>query len=175
MLENEYLMQHYVRDRLGEARAIAAAAAIARHASTAIALAGDDITYTTGRALDLRKVVALYRANHWSSADKPRELRRALRKADAVIAAWHGDDLVGLGYAISDGALVVYYPHLLVLPEYQGRGVGRAIVDRLRARYAGYHQHVLIADGRAVDFYRKCGFERAGRTEPMWIYAGADH
>jgi GNAT superfamily N-acetyltransferase len=32
---------------------------------------------------------------------------------------------VGLGNAISDGALVVYYPHMLVLPEYQGRGIGR--------------------------------------------------
>ena len=26
-----------------------------------------------------------------------------------------------------------------------------------------------------LDFYRKCGFERAGKTEPMWIYAGHDH
>ena len=172
MLDNEYIMQQYVQERLREARAIAEAAAVGRRATVP---ATDDITYTDGRALDMQKVIALYRANHWSSADKPRELRRALRKADAVVAAWHGGQLVGLGYAICDGALVVYYPHLLVLPEYQGRGVGRAIVDRLRARYARYHQHVLIADGRAVEFYRKCGFERAGRTEPMWIYAGADH
>jgi hypothetical protein len=26
-----------------------------------------------------------------------------------------------------------------------------------------------------VEFYRKCGFERAGRTEPMWIYGGHEH
>jgi GNAT superfamily N-acetyltransferase len=84
-------------------------------------------------------------------------------------------ELVGLGYAISDGALVVYYPHLLVLPAYRRRGVGRGIVQRLMARYEGYHQHILVADGSAIDFYRKAGFERAGRTEPMWIYAGAEH
>ena len=29
--------------------------------------------------------------------------------------------------------------------------------------------------GQAIDFYRKCGFSRAGKTEPMWIYAGHDH
>ena len=46
---------------------------------------------------------------------------------------------------------------------------------RLMGRYEGFHQHMLVADGRALDFYRKCGFERAGKTEPMWIYAGHDH
>jgi hypothetical protein len=35
--------------------------------------------------------------------------------------------------------------------------------------------YMLVADGRALDFYRKCGFVRAGKTEPMWIYAGHDH
>ena len=57
MLDNEYLMQHDVRERLREAHAIAAAAAVARQARTAIVPAADDITYTDGRALDMRKVV----------------------------------------------------------------------------------------------------------------------
>jgi hypothetical protein len=43
------------------------------------------------------------------------------------------------------------------------------------ARYAGFHQHIVVADGRALDFYRRFGFKRAGKTEPMWIYAGDDH
>ena len=46
---------------------------------------------------------------------------------------------------------------------------------QLMKRYAGFHQHMLVADGLAIEFYRKCGFERAGQTEPMWIYAGAEH
>ena len=40
MLDNEYLMQHDVRERLREARAIAEAAALARQARTASAPAG---------------------------------------------------------------------------------------------------------------------------------------
>jgi ribosomal protein S18 acetylase RimI-like enzyme len=64
---------------------------------------------------------------------------------------------------------------LLVLPDYQGRGIGTELMRRLLACYRGFHQHMLVADGRAIDFYRKCGFERAGKTEPMWIYAGHDH
>ena len=38
-----------------------------------------------------------------------------------------------------------------------------------------FHLSMTSADGRAIEFYRKCGFERTGKTEPMWIYAGHDH
>jgi len=48
-------------------------------------------------------------------------------------------------------------------------------MQMLLKRYAGFHQHMLAADGRALGFYRKCGFVRAGKTESMWIYAGHDH
>jgi GNAT superfamily N-acetyltransferase len=133
------------------------------------------IEYSDRRDLPVESLLALYRANVWSSAEKPELLQKALRASHSVLTAWEGGKLVGLGNAISDGYLVVYYPHLLVLPEYQGRGIGRELMRRLMIVYQGFHQHVLIADGRAVDFYRKCGFERAGKTESMWIYDGHDH
>ncbi len=83
--------------------------------------------------------------------------------------------MVGLGNAISDGHLVVYYPHLLVHPDFTRQGVGSGIMDRLSDRFAGFHQHVLIADADAVTFYERNGFVRAGRTVPMWVYDGDDH
>ena len=125
--------------------------------------------------MPLGQLIALYRANKWSSAEKGEILRRALRSSHALVTAWAGKRLIGLGNAISDGFLVVYYPHLIVHPKFQGQGVGTEILKRLRRKYEGFHQHMLVADGRAIDFYRKCGFERAGKTEPMWIYAGHDH
>ena len=137
--------------------------------------AGRAVTYRGTGEVEFEQVLALYRALRWSSAEKPRELERALRNSHFLVTAWDGSRLVGLGNAISDGALVVYYPHMLVRPEYQGRGIGREIVRRLMARYAGFHQHILVADGGAIEFYRKCGFERAGHTEPMWVYAGTEH
>jgi GNAT superfamily N-acetyltransferase len=71
--------------------------------------------------------------------------------------------------------LVVYYPHLLVHPDFQRKGVGAEIMRRLMTKYAGFHQHMLVADQAAVAFYSRCGFGRAGNTEPMWIYAGQEH
>jgi GNAT superfamily N-acetyltransferase len=92
-----------------------------------------------------------------------------------LVIAYLDDKLVGLGYAISDGYLVVYYPHLLVHPEFQGKGIGKMIMDRLQKKYANFHQQMLVADGKAIDFYKSLGFERAGKTEPLWIYQGDEH
>jgi len=34
---------------------------------------------------------------------------------------------------------------------------------------------MLTADVDAIGFYKSLGFERAGKTVPMWIYAGNEH
>lgn len=125
--------------------------------------------------LETEEVIALYRANGWSAAEKPAELLAALRDSHSLATARVAGQLVGLGNAISDGHLVVYYPHLLVHPDFQGRGIGRMLMEALQERYRGFHQQMLTADGQAIGFYQKMGFERAGKTEPMWIYAGRDH
>ena len=120
-------------------------------------------------------VLALYRANDWSSADRPDALMRALAGSDTVVTAWLEGRLVGLANAISDGALVVYYPHMVVLPNLHRRGVGRAILGRLRERYGAFHQQTLLADTQAVGFYEACGFELAGSASAMWIYEDREH
>ena len=121
------------------------------------------------------QVLALYLANEWSSAEKPDALMQALEGSDCVATAWLGDELVGLANALSDGALVVYYPHMLVSPKHHRRGVGRAIMQAMHARYGHLHQQILVADEPAVPFYESMGFEIAPKTRPMWIYDGDDH
>lgn len=121
------------------------------------------------------EVLTLYRANQWSSAEKPERLMAALRNSHALVTARTEGELVGLGNAISDGHLVVYFPHMLVLPRLHGHGIGRKMMQALLEKYAGFHQLMLTADGRAVQFYEQLGFKRAGQTAPMWIYAGTEH
>ena len=133
------------------------------------------ITYQETRDVSVDEVLALYTALEWSSARKPDALYAGLLASHALVIARDDTRLIGLGNAISDGHLVVYFPHLLVHPEYRGHGIGSALMRRLMSKYEGFHQQALLADGRASEFYRKMGFKRAGQTEPMWIFDGDEH
>lgn len=134
-----------------------------------------DITIKETKEVKQADILAIYKANKWSSADKPDELYKALLNSHTLLTAWDKDSLIGLGNAISDGFLVVYYPHLIVHPAYQGKGIGQLLIKEFQKKYADFHQQILVADGNAIDFYKKCGFEKAGETESMWIYKGGEH
>ena len=67
--------------------------------------------------------------------------------------------LVGAGRAISDGATNSAIFDVVVLPEYQGQGIGRSIMqyllDRLPERSV-----LLVSVPRQETFYRKLGFHK---------------
>lgn len=125
--------------------------------------------------IETDEVIEIYKANNWSSAEKQELLIPALKNSDSLVTARISGKLVGIGNALSDGYLVVYYPHMLVHPEHQGKGIGRAMMKCLQQKYKSFHQQILVADVNAIEFYKSMGFERAGKTEPMWIYSGNDH
>ncbi|MBB3699776.1 GNAT family N-acetyltransferase [Flammeovirga yaeyamensis] len=134
-----------------------------------------EITISNSKDIPEDQIIKLYKANKWSAAEKPEQLHNALRNSHSLISAWEDDQLVGIGNAISDGYLVVYFPHLLVHPDHQGKGIGKKIVDKLLQIYKGFHMQMLTADKEAEAFYQKVGFQKAGETIPMWIYEGNEH
>ena len=134
-----------------------------------------DVVIRETREIQRDQLIELYRRNRWSSAEKPDLLYKALINSHTLVSAWVDKRMVGIANAISDGYLVVYYPHMLVHPDYQGKGIGRRMMAVMQKKYGNFHQQMLTADGDAVAFYTRCGFERAGRTVPMWVYDGKDH
>ncbi|MFV8781010.1 GNAT family N-acetyltransferase [Microbulbifer sp. SA54] len=134
-----------------------------------------DVEIEINGTITEHEILKLYRANKWSSAEKPDRLIPALRNSHTLVTARVSGVLVGVGNAISDGHLVVYYPHMLVDPAFHGKGVGRKMMQAMQDIYGDFHQQMLTADGDAIEFYKALGFERAGNTEPMWVYAGDEH
>ena len=88
-----------------------------------------DIEIKETRDINQKEVIEIYRANRWSSAEKPDQLFKALLNSHSLLTAWHDKRLVGIGNAISDGYLVVYYPHLVIHPDYHGKGIGKSILN----------------------------------------------
>ncbi|MDB4076349.1 GNAT family N-acetyltransferase [bacterium] len=134
-----------------------------------------EVKVSTNDSITEAEVLDLYKANAWSSAERPEKLLPALRNSHTLVTARLSGRLIGVGNAISDGYLVVYYPHMLVHPKFHGRGVGRKMMKAMQSIYSEYHQQMLTADGAAINFYKSLGFTRAGQTESMWVYSGNEH
>ncbi len=113
--------------------------------------------------IETDEVIDLYKTNGWSSAEKPEKLIPALKNSDSLVTARISGKLVGIGNAISDGSLVVYYPHMLVHPDHKGKGIGRSMMELLQRRYASFHQQMLTADVDAIGFYKSLGFDEISK------------
>jgi ribosomal protein S18 acetylase RimI-like enzyme len=68
--------------------------------------------------------------------------------------------LIGAGRALADGIDCSYIADLAVHPDYQGTGIGRAILSRLMELSKGHRKIFLYAAPGKEGFYHKAGFRR---------------
>ncbi len=99
-------------------------------------------------------------------ADIPVEhARKALRNGLINVSAIKDGELIGMGRLVGDGAMYWYLQEIVVLPEYQGMGIGTMIVNHL-VNYAVNNSSTgsfttiggVSAKGKE-GFYQKLGFE----------------
>lgn len=86
-------------------------------------------------------------------------VRRAFKNSFAVIFIYHEGKIVGFGRAISDGAYQAALYDIVVLPEYQGKHIGKIIVRLLLKKVAGCNT-ILFATPGKEGFYEKAGFRK---------------
>lgn len=119
-----------------------------------------DIVYTDKREYSAEDLQSLFRSVDWLSANYPERLKKALDHCETVITAWSGGQLVGLINAIDDSELTAYVHYLCVNPKYQGMGIGKELLKRIKERYKHYLYIILIAENEPlIDYYRQNGFE----------------
>ncbi len=111
----------------------------------------------------------LFLSVEWSSGHFPDKLVVAMRNFKTVFSAWDGEKLIGMICAMDDGVMNAYVHYLLVRPEYQGKGVGQQLVERIKAKYKDYLRIVVVAYDKEIGFYEHCGFNRATDASPMFI------
>lgn len=88
----------------------------------------------------------------------PLRLRIATENSSVVCAAYALKKIVGFGRAISDGEYQSAIYDVVVLPEYQGKGVGKLIMESLLKRLPKEGVTLIyVAPGKQV-FYEKQGF-----------------
>lgn len=66
--------------------------------------------------------------------------------------------LVGAGRAVADGIDCSYLCDVAVHPDFQGQGLGKAIIEKLKDLSTGHRKIILYANPGKEGFYRKLGF-----------------
>ena len=115
-----------------------------------------------GSDLPIDALLSLYDSVGWAAYTRdPARLPTALRNSTYVVAAWREGQLIGLARALSDDVSIVYIQDILVRPEAQRGGVGRALLAHLLERFAHVRSAVLLTDDDEAQlrFYASLGFK----------------
>lgn len=121
------------------------------------------------------KLVALYDSVCWQAYTRDEaSLTRAVANSLAVVTAWESEErLIGLARAVGDGESILFIQDLLVHPEYQGQGVGKALLKAIMAMYPQVPKKLILADSREAlnAFYCSSGFVPVtDKDMTAWIY-----
>ncbi|MFH1395094.1 MAG: GNAT family N-acetyltransferase [Candidatus Omnitrophota bacterium] len=127
------------------------------------------IEYKMTKEFEKKELEDLFLSVEWSSGKYPDKLVLAMKNSDCVVSAWDGDKLVGLINALSDGSMTAYFHYLLVNPDYQSKGIGKKLVEKILVNYESYARKVVIAYNKEIGFYTKCGFTVSDDASPMCI------
>lgn len=90
---------------------------------------------------------------------KAAELQHAFCQSSHVVVVYQEQKIVGGGRAISDGVYYAGIFDIAVLPEHQGHGLGREIMNRLLAKLEKQFIVLTTTVGKEP-FYSKLGFRK---------------
>lgn len=91
---------------------------------------------------------------------EPADLRVAFSNSMFKCFAYDSGSLIAVGRALADGRDCSYICDVAVHPDYQGRGLGKAVVTTLVDFSKDHKKIILYAAPGKEPFYRKLGFKR---------------
>lgn len=121
------------------------------------------IFFSTDRDIDIYELEELCNAVGWSRRPL-RKVKKAIQHSFLVVSMWQmrGSQrrLIGFARATSDHAFNATLWDVVVHPDFQGKGLGKALMKYIikKLRSEDISNITLFADPHVVDFYQNLGF-----------------
>lgn len=109
--------------------------------------------------IDWVELSDLYRAAPLGDK-KPEDLKNAFSNSMFKCFIFDSGALVGVGRALADGIDCSYICDVAVLPNYQGTGLGKSIMEKLVKLSQGHKKIILYSVPGKESFYKKFGFKK---------------
>ncbi len=107
---------------------------------------------------------------HWAQGRSCADLAVAWANSEPVVTVWDGDLLIGHARAISDGVFRATIWDVVIHPAYQGRGLGRKLVQTVLAHpKVAKVERVYLTTTNQREFYERIGFV-PNTTTTMVLY-----
>ncbi len=121
--------------------------------------------------IDLPQLQVLFQSTtFWAQNRRTEDLETAIDNSEPVISVWDGDRLIGFARATSDGIYRAMLWDVVIHPTYQGRGLGRKLVETVlshpRIRRV---ERVLLTTTNQREFYERMGFEAMTTSTTMML------
>lgn len=114
----------------------------------------------------IEQLMSLYNDVEWYAytADKIK-LKNAIDNSLKVLTAWDEDKLVGLIRVVGDGYTIMYIQDILILENYQKKGIGSKLLKLVLEQYKSIRQIILMTDKteKTINFYEKNGMVKTGK------------
>lgn len=107
------------------------------------------------------EILNLYKSVGWSAYTKqPEILRNGFLNSLLILAAYDNNKLIGIIRVVGDGYTIIFIQDILVLPEYQRKGIGTALLQEVLNQFKDIRQIELVTDNtpKTIAFYKSMGF-----------------
>ena len=109
--------------------------------------------------IDLNEVVRLLKTTYWANKRSPEQIEKSMKNSSCYGILDDQEKLVGFARVISDYATTWYLCDVVIDPEYQHRGLGKALVSHIVTlpEFSRLRGFLLTRDAHGL--YEKYGFE----------------
>lgn len=117
------------------------------------------ITYSREcTSIDWNEIPQILNAAGMSYSD-PEVHKKAFNNSYITVFAFDNGKLIGFGRAISDGVYQAAIYDLAILPEYQGKGIGKELLKKITESIPNCNYILYAAPGKE-GFYAKSNFRK---------------
>jgi GNAT superfamily N-acetyltransferase len=128
-----------------------------------------DFEISTDRTrIDLTVVHGYLSTSYWARDRSRATVERAIRNS-LCFGGYHGGRQVAFGRAITDLAVFAYFADIFVVPEYQRRGIGKALVAAMLEHPDICGLPVVLRTRDAHGLYERFGFKEMPRPDEMMV------
>ncbi len=118
-------------------------------------------------AVDWGELSELYRKAPLGDKS-PMDLQTVFSNSRFKCFVYANEELIGVGRALADGLDCAYIADVAVHPEFQGKGLGTAIIEKLVSLSKGHKKIILYANPGTEGFYQTIGFHRMKTAMAIW-------